>query len=108
MTETMWTYPDELREALLGFGLAPEGDTPPRFVRDHLSDLYRHEIRHLRARLLAGEFPKAEYASHVIALRGRYWPLRFTPDQWERICSATATTRDEIERNERTPEGFEE
>ena len=34
MSRVQWTYPDELREALLDFGLAPRPETPPRFVRD--------------------------------------------------------------------------
>ena len=82
-----WRYPAELLEALERFGLAPSPHTPPRLVRDQLSDLYRFEIRRLRARLLAGEFPKADYSGHVIALRKQYWPLSATPEQWEGICS---------------------
>ena len=69
MSQTVWAYPVELLEALARFGLAPRFETPPRFVRDQLSDLYRYEIRRLRGRLLAGEFPKADYIGHVIALR---------------------------------------
>ena len=84
---TTWSYPPELRDALLFFGLAPRSETPPDLVRDQLSDLYRHEIRRLRSRLLAGEFPKQEYANHVISLRKKYWPLSFTPAQWQKICS---------------------
>ena len=82
-----WTYPSELIEALPRFGLAPRPDTSPRLVRDHLSDLYRYEIRVLRDRLLAKEFPKTDYIGHVIALRKKYWPLALTPEQWEEICS---------------------
>ncbi|HXT70691.1 MAG TPA: hypothetical protein VN700_13095 [Vicinamibacterales bacterium] len=88
MSEVLWTYPDELRDALAGFGLAPKPDTPPRFVRDQLSDLYRYEIRRLRDRLLAKEFPKPEYVGYVIALRKKYWPLALTPEQWEKICAS--------------------
>jgi len=80
-----WTYPSELAEALLAFGLAPHTGTPPRLVRDQLNDLYRWEIRRLRDRLLAGEFPKGDYVGHVVALRKKYWPLSFTPDQWESV-----------------------
>ena len=83
-----WTYPAELTEALLRFGLAPLSDTPPRLVRDQLSDLYRHEIRVLRGRLLSGEFPKPEYADRVVALRRKYWPLGLTPEQWEKVCTS--------------------
>lgn len=87
MREVIWSYPPELLEALLRFGLAPRPDTGPRFVRDQLSDLYRYEIRRLRSRLLAGEFPKKEYIGHVIALRKKYWPLALTPELWEKVCS---------------------
>ena len=80
-----WEYSAELLEALGRFGLAPGPETPPRLVRDQLSDLYRWEIRRLRARLLAGEFPKKDYVGHVIALRKKYWPLSFTPEQWESV-----------------------
>ena len=88
MAPEQWTYPPELLEALPRFGLAPRPDTPPRLVRDQLSALYRHEIRRLRDRLLAHEFPKTDYIGHVIALRKRYWPLALTPEQWEEICTA--------------------
>jgi hypothetical protein len=90
MTDTLWTYPAELAEALARFGLAPGSTTPPRLVRDHLNDLYRFEIRRLRDQLLAGAFPKNEYIGRVIALRQRYWPLSLTPQQWEAICSGNA------------------
>ncbi len=92
MTEPPWTYPVELLEGIVRFGLAPTPGTPPRLVRDHLSDLYRFEIRRLRGRLLAGEFPKGEYVDRVIALRKRYWPLSLTPEQWERICQENQIT----------------
>jgi hypothetical protein len=87
MSQVHWTYPDELRDALLKFGLAPRPETPPRFVRDQLSDLYRYEIRALRRRLRAAEFPKADYVGHVVGLRKKYWPLALTPERWEEICS---------------------
>ena len=86
-----WIYPPELSEKLLELGLAPRPETPPRLVRDHLNDLYRHEIRALRGRLLAKEFPKAEYSAHVVKLRGKYWPLSLSPAQWERICAGDAS-----------------
>jgi hypothetical protein len=86
MTDTRWTYPAELIDALGRFGLAPTPATPPRLVRDQVSDLYRYEIRRLRGQLLAGAFPKADYVPRVIALRKRYWPLSLTPEQWEHLC----------------------
>jgi len=91
MTARVWTYPPEMLEALLGFGLAPTPETEPRFVRDCLSDLYLYEIRCLRAHLLAGEFPMTDYSRRVILLRDHYWPLKFTPQQWEKICTNGTT-----------------
>jgi hypothetical protein len=92
MTAVPWTYPIELLDALLRFGLAPTPETPPRFVREQLSGLYRYEIRVLRERLLAKEFPKKDYIGHVITLRKKYWPLALTPEQWEKICSQEQST----------------
>ena len=86
MSERRWSYPPELQDALLRFGLAPVPETPPIVVRDALNDLYRYEIRRLRGELLAGAFPKTDYIDRVIALRKKYWPLSMTPDVWERIC----------------------
>lgn len=86
MTGAPWTYPPELREALARFGLAPRPETPPVFVRDALSDLYRFEIRRLRDSLLAGHVAKADYIGLVVSLRKKYWPLTLTPAAWEQIC----------------------
>ena len=90
MSDGRWTYPPEMIDALLGFGLAPTAATPPRFVRDSLSDLYLFEIRQLREQLKSGAFPMTDYARRVILLRDRYWPLKFTPEQWEKICAQGA------------------
>ena len=89
MTERLWSYPPELADALRGFGLAPAPHTPPRFVRDQLSDQYRFEIRRLRGQLLAGVIAKPDYAGHVLVLRKKYWPLSLTPDHWDRICGGS-------------------
>jgi hypothetical protein len=77
-----WAYSAELLEALARFGLAPGPETPPRLVRDQLNE----------ERLLAGEFPKADYVGHVVALRKKYWPLSFTPGQWESVLVGTGGT----------------
>jgi hypothetical protein len=82
-----WRYPPEWLGVLADLGIAPARETPPRLVRDHLNDLYRLEIRRLKQALLAHAFPKSEYVGRVIELRRKYWPLSFTPDQWERICA---------------------
>jgi hypothetical protein len=51
-------------------------------VRGFINDLYRHELRRLRARLLNKEFPKHEYLDRVVAVRERYRVLALKPRQW--------------------------
>ena len=87
MTDARWQYPTELAAALTAFGLAPTPGTPPALVRDQLNDLYRFELRRLRARLLAGEFPRLEYLDRVVAMRKQYWPLTLPLSAWEKICA---------------------
>lgn len=87
MTQESWSYPPELMEALMGFGLKPAPTTPPSLVRDALNDLYRFEIRRLRDRMVKGTVEKARYADAVVRLRKKYWPLSLQLHQWERICA---------------------
>jgi hypothetical protein len=77
-----YRYRPEVLEALTRHGLAPRPDTPPRFLRDAINDLYRFEIRRLRRRLLAREFPKSEYVGKVIELRGKYLLLSMPMTEW--------------------------
>ncbi len=88
MSPEQWTYPDELGEVLLAFGLRPLGTTPPQVVRDALNDLYRFELRRMRDRLRAGAMEKPEYLDRVVAMRKKYWPLTLPLPAWERICRA--------------------
>lgn len=71
-------YRPDVIEALARHGVRPGPDTPPALVRDFLYDLYRWELRRLRDRLLAHEFPRREYARRVVDLRRRY-PLLSRP-----------------------------
>jgi hypothetical protein len=73
-----YTYRDEVLEELARHGLQPLPTTPPEPLRDAVRDLYKYEIKRLRAELLAGRFPKNEYAGKVVALRKRY-PLLSIP-----------------------------
>lgn len=77
---------DDLRPdvaaALLAHGLRPRPDTPLPLLRAYLNDLYRFEIRRLKGRLHAGDFPLAEYVPRVIALRGRYRLLSLPLVHW--------------------------
>lgn len=78
----VFRYRSEILHELRGHGLAPDATTDPHLVREYLSDLYRFEIRRLKARLLRREFPKHEYASLVIELRKRYLLLSIPVESW--------------------------
>ena len=69
-------------EALASHGARPDVTTPPQRLHDFVNDLYRYELRRLRAALLAGAFPKTEYYGRVVALRRRYPLLSVKPGQW--------------------------
>jgi hypothetical protein len=75
-------YRPEVLDALARHGIVPLQTTAPLFIRDQLSDLYRFEIRRLKAKLLRGDFPKADYIGHVLDLRGKYLLLSIPVDEW--------------------------
>ena len=80
-TDGPFQYRPEIIETLWRYGIHPTSETRPELVREFVSDLYRHEIRCLRERLLKNEFPKREYAARVEALRNRYQVLSLLPHQ---------------------------
>ena len=75
-----YVYHPEVLEELSRHGLRPLPATPPRTVRDALRDLYKYEIKRLRADLLARRIAKADYAGRVLQLRRKY-PLLSVPLQ---------------------------
>jgi len=75
-----YTYRSDVLAELARHGLIPLPETGPQQLRDAVRDLYKYEIKRLRAELLAGKFPKSEYAARVVALRERY-PLLSLPTQ---------------------------
>lgn len=75
-------YRADVMEALARHGVRPRPETPPALVRDFLSDLYRWELRRLRDRLLAREFPRGEYARKVVEVRRRYRLLSRPIESW--------------------------
>ena len=83
---TTYAYPPEFVDALASFGLAPGPGTPPSFVRDALSELYKYELRRLRGQLLAGDFERSRYLELIVVLRKKYWLLTLPLGAWERIC----------------------
>lgn len=79
---TTYRYRPAILEELAGHGLNPGPQTSPRFLRDAINDLYRHEIRALRDRCRAGELPTRELPIRVIELRKRYVLLSIPLDNW--------------------------
>jgi hypothetical protein len=78
----LYHYRADVLETLAAHGVRPTGSTRPELVHEFVSDLYRYEIRRLRDRLLAGEFPKKEYSGRVIQLRLKYPALSMRPHEW--------------------------
>jgi len=75
-------YRPEILDALAGHGLRPTASTAPARAKEFVNDLYCYELRRLRRALLAGSFPKADYAGHVVSLRRRYWLLSLPLERW--------------------------
>jgi hypothetical protein len=75
-------YKPEVIEELLRHGLRPGPSTAPDALRDQIHDLYIIEIRKLRDRCRAGEFPPKELPGHVVDLRKRYLLLSIPTDRW--------------------------
>jgi hypothetical protein len=75
-------YRADVLDALLAHGVQPRETTRPELVHEFVSDLYRYEIRRLRARLFAKEFPKKDYAGRVIQLRMRYRIISMRAEDW--------------------------
>ncbi len=79
-----YTYHPKILEELGRFGLRPVPDTPPPLVKEFVNDLYRHELRNLRAQLRSSEIPKAGYSDRVVALRKKYFLLSIRLELWTR------------------------
>jgi hypothetical protein len=77
-----YRYRPRVLEELAHHGLRPLPGTEPQQLRDAVRDLYKYEIKRLRGELLAGQFPKNEYADRVIALRQRYSLLSLPLELW--------------------------
>ncbi|MCC7416097.1 MAG: hypothetical protein IT176_03075 [Acidobacteria bacterium] len=82
MGEGPHRYRADVLRLLHAHGVAPRPSTPPELVHEFVSDLYRFEIRRLRGRLLAKEFPRGEYAGRVATLRQRYRVISMRPHEW--------------------------
>ena len=78
----MIRYKPHVLEALAGHGLRPAADTPASRLRNYIHDVYLFEIRALRDRCKAGEFPRRELAGRVAELRKRYLLLSLPVEEW--------------------------
>ncbi len=78
----MYRYRAEILDELSNHGVRPLPTTPPQVLRDFVRELYLWEIRKLRDRLRAREFPRSDYARRVVALRGHYVVLSIPLEQW--------------------------
>ena len=78
----MFRYRVDVLRELERHGVRPTSYTPPELVRDFVRDLYKYEIRALRARMLRAEFPRIEYSSRIDALRRQYPVLALLPRQF--------------------------
>ncbi len=94
----MPSYRPEVLEELERHGLKPRPDTSTARLREQINDLYRIEIRRLRDRCRAGEFPTQELPAHVIELRKRYILLSISTALWtsadQQIEPEIPTSRD--------------
>lgn len=79
-----YRYRPQVLEALAAHGVRPTPATRPELVHEFVSDLYRFELRRLRARQVRGEIPRQEYSSHVVALRRRYLLVSVPLRHWTR------------------------
>jgi hypothetical protein len=75
-------YRPEVLDQLLRHGVRPTAQTRPELVHEFVSDLYRYELRALRDRLVAKEFPKRDYFGRVVDLRNRYRVIAMRPREW--------------------------
>jgi hypothetical protein len=79
---TTYRYRSDVLESLQVHGVRPTPSTPPALVHEFVSDLYRYELRRLRARLVRGEIPKLGYYDRVVELRRRYPLVSIAPERW--------------------------
>jgi hypothetical protein len=82
LAEVTFSYRIEVLEELARHGLHPNPTSSPEQLRDAVRDLYKYEIKRLRGELLAGRFPKNEYAGRVVSLRQRYPLLSIPTKMW--------------------------
>ena len=82
MEAARYAYRREVLDELARHGVRPRADTPPELLKEYLNDLYRYELRNLRARVVNRQLPQRELTQHVIELRRRYVLLSTPLELW--------------------------
>jgi hypothetical protein len=77
-----YRYRPEVLDQLLLHGVRPTASTPPELVFDFVNDLYRYELRRLRAALVDGTIQKAGYYDRVVELRRKYPLVSIKASLW--------------------------
>ena len=77
-----YRYRRDVLDQLWGYGVQPTPETRPELVHEFVSDLYRHELRRLRDRLVGRDIPKQGYYDRVVELRRKYPLISLKPRQW--------------------------
>ena len=75
-------YPPVVLDALAGHGIRPKPTTRPELVHEFVSDLYRYELRRLRAWQRRGDIPRHDYSTAVIELRKKYMLVSVPVERW--------------------------
>lgn len=77
-----YRYKPEILAQLANHGVIPKPTTPPATARAVVNDIYRYELRQLRARYLVGEFSKKAYYDKVVEVRNRYPVMGVLTRHW--------------------------
>ncbi len=77
-----YKYRDDVLAECARYGVFPTERTPPELVRGFINEIYKFELRKLRARYMRREFAKAEYHRRVIEIRDKYPVLALVPRLW--------------------------
>ena len=82
-----YRYHPTVLEELGRFGVCPRPTTPPERAKEVVNDLYRYELRVLRARLRSREILREGYADRVVDLRKKYYLLSIRLELWAQPLS---------------------
>jgi hypothetical protein len=78
----IYRYRPDILVQLATHGVMPKPTTSPATARGVVNEIYRYELRLLRARYLAGEFSKAAYYDKVVEIRNRYPVMGVLTRHW--------------------------